>query len=50
MTDKRFNNLALMAAHRDRLSSISNDFVIEEFKKKNMSTDFGSKFVLVGLD
>ena len=47
MTDKRLNNLALIAAHQARLDSISNDFVIEEFKKKPKKTDFGSKFVFV---
>ena len=47
MTDKRLNNLALKAAHRARLDSISNDFLIEEFKKKPRKTDFGSKFVFV---
>ena len=47
MTDKRLNNLALMAAHRARLDSISNDFVIAEFEKKPRKTDFGSKLVFV---
>ena len=47
MMDKRLNNLALMAAHRARLDSISNNFVIEEFKKKPRKTDFGSKFIFV---
>ena len=39
--------ITLMAVHRARLNSISNDFVIEEFKKKPRKTDFGSKFVSV---
>ena len=47
MTDKRWNNLVLMAAHRARLDSISNDFVIAEFEKKPRKTDFGSKLVFV---
>ena len=44
MTDKRLNNLALMAAHRARLDSISNDL---QNSKRNPGTDFGSKFVFV---
>ena len=36
-----------MAVHRARLDSISDDFLIEEFKKKPRKTDFGSKFVFV---
>ena len=47
MTDRRLNNLALIAAHRARLYSISNDFVIEELKKKPRKAEFGSKLVSV---
>ena len=47
MTDKRLDNLPLMAVHRARLDSISNDFLIEEFKTKPRKTDLGSIFVFV---
>ena len=47
MTDKRLNNLALKAAHRARLNSISNDFLNEEFEKKPRKTNFDSKFIFV---
>ena len=47
MTDKRVNNLMLMAAHKSCLNEISNDFVITKFNEKPRLVKFRDKAVVV---
>ena len=47
MTDKRVNNLMLMAAHKSRLNEISNDFIITKFNEKPRLVKFRDKAVVV---
>ena len=47
MTDKRVNNLMLMAAHKSRLNEISNDFVITKFNENSRMVKFSDKAVVV---
>ena len=47
MTDKRVNNLMLMAAHKSRLSEITTDFVITKFNENPRMVKFRDKAVVV---
>ena len=47
MTDKRVNNLMLMAAHKSCLNEISNDFVITKFNENSRMVKFSDKAVVV---
>ena len=47
MTDKRVNNLMLMAAHKSRLSEITTDFVITKFNENSRMVKFSDKAVVV---
>ena len=47
MTDKRVNNLMLMASHKSRLSEITTDFVITKFNENPRMVKFRDKAVVV---
>ena len=49
MSEKRLNNLALMGAHKNRLSNISTEFVMEKFAEKPRHANIGSSAFISNL-